>query len=164
MTIDHNLLTPSESSCREPLPFAQSNLPVTMEQRNDLDSVGAILIVDHEPAGIMLLSGMLPEEQNCLAATDVVSALKLALDFRPDLILLAAETDGVNFCRILAQNPATARIPVILLISGESHQEIADGFAAGAVDYIAKPFNGMEVNARRCRKVPGQASKLLRCC
>ncbi len=136
------------SSHREPLPPSLPNSPTTPERGSNRAAPGVILIVDHEPADIMLLNGMLPEERNCLAATDAATGLKLALSAQPDLILLNAATDGVEFCRTLAQHPATARIPVILLVSGEGNQEIADGFAAGAVDYIAKPYNSVEVNRR----------------
>ena len=122
------------------------------EKRSD-DSISGrnILIVDDEPASIIILNGMLPEHHTCMAATDGVTALELALCHQPHLILLDTEMPDIHgheLCRTLKGNPATSQIPIILLTSTTAADDIVKGFTAGAVDYIAKPFNSVEVNAR----------------
>ncbi len=136
----------SPSSGREPWSSLEPNPRPNQEETNQAADI-TILIVDHEPAGVLLLNSMLPKGRICLAATDRATALKLALESLPDLILLNAEKDGVELCRAFAQHPSTSRIPVILLTSGDN-RELADGFAAGAVDYITKPLNPLQVTAR----------------
>ncbi len=141
------------ASSPEELPVAGETdgmLPADSSPRMPLGVVtSCILIVDRNPAAITLLHGMLPERHTCLAAIDGGMALKLALRHQPDLILLDAalfRTDGSEFCRLLKENPVTARIPLILLTT--ERDEIAPGFSAGVSDYLAKPFTVMELNAR----------------
>ncbi len=139
-----------QSARREPLPLPQSTPWSNLEQAIEF-TPSIILIVAHEPAGIRLLSGILPDEHTCLAATDGATALALALRDQPDLILLDTQMpgmDGYEICRALKTNPATARIPVILLTGTTGAEEFVKGFTAGAVDQIIKPFNAVEVNAR----------------
>ena len=69
----------------------------------------------------------------------------------PDLILvdwMMPKMSGIDVCRVLRQNPATARIPVILLTANAQEADVERGFAAGADDYIAKPFSPREMLSR----------------
>ena len=131
-----------------PLPLPESSsslLPVS------------ILIVAQEPGVITRLNEMLPEECTCLAATDGPTALELAQRSSPDLILLDVappEMDGFELCRLLKENPVTAAIPVIFMISVSESREIAGVFGAGGADYLTKPFNVAEVNARVQSRFP----------
>jgi two-component system, sensor histidine kinase and response regulator len=70
---------------------------------------------------------------------------------RPDLILLdlmMPGTDGMEVCRRLKANPATADIPVVFLTAASEAQVAANAIEQGAVDYITKPFNTAELLAR----------------
>ena len=69
----------------------------------------------------------------------------------PDLILvdwMMPRMSGIDVCRALRQNPTTARIPVILLTANAQEADVERGFAAGADDYIAKPFSPREMLSR----------------
>jgi len=69
----------------------------------------------------------------------------------PDLIVLdwmMPKMTGIEVARALRDNPATSRIPVILLTSNAEEADIEQGFAAGVDDYIAKPFSPREMLAR----------------
>ena len=69
----------------------------------------------------------------------------------PDLILvdwMMPKMSGIDVCRALRQNPATARIPVILLTANAQEADVELGFAAGVDDYIAKPFSPREMLSR----------------
>lgn len=69
----------------------------------------------------------------------------------PDLILLdiqMPEMNGFDACRELKANPKYSDIPVIFLTAKVDSYDVVDGFKLGAVDYITKPFNTMELLAR----------------
>lgn len=69
----------------------------------------------------------------------------------PDLILvdwMMPKMSGIDVCRALRQDPATARIPVILLTANAQEADVELGFAAGVDDYIAKPFSPREMLRR----------------
>jgi len=78
-------------------------------------------------------------------------ALSIIEDNRPDLILLdilMPDMDGFEVCRILKDKPSTWHIPIIFLSALNDTSEKIKAFELGAVDYIAKPFDGSEVVAR----------------
>jgi DNA-binding response OmpR family regulator len=56
--------------------------------------------------------------------------------------------DGFEVTRKLRAAPETARMPVILLTARAQEADVAQGFAAGADDYIRKPFSPQELSAR----------------
>ncbi len=111
-----------------------------------------ILIVDDTPANLDLLAEVL-EPQGCtvLAAPGGDVALRIAAKADPDLVLLDVlmpDPDGYETCRRLKADAATANVPVLFISAKDESQSLVDGFAAGAVDYIAKPFQAEEVLAR----------------
>jgi diguanylate cyclase (GGDEF)-like protein len=110
-----------------------------------------ILVVDDEPGNIDVIAAVLREEYRILAATDSARAFNLALNNRPDLILLDVimpDMDGYDLCRKLKGEPATWPIPVIFVTAmGEEYFE-ATGFEAGGVDYITKPVKPFVLRAR----------------
>jgi CheY-like chemotaxis protein len=83
-----------------------------------------------------------------LTADNGRSALNLALDRRPRLIILDVtmpQMDGFAVCHELHARPQTAEIPV-LMISGSDRADL--GFAAGADDFLPKPFSQAEMLRR----------------
>ena len=111
-----------------------------------------ILIVDDVAANRNLLSQAL-EPQGCelLLAPDGETALDLARRAKPDLILLDVMMPGLNgyeTCRRLKANEATRAIPVIFITAQDDTADVVQGFRAGGVDYITKPFQMEEVQAR----------------
>jgi serine phosphatase RsbU (regulator of sigma subunit) len=111
-----------------------------------------ILIVDDTPANVQILAGLLKDKGYQLSvATNGQQALDLLERIRPDLILLDVMMpvmDGFETCRRLKSNAAWRDIPVIFLTSKSDTTDIVAGFEAGAVDYVAKPFNAHELLAR----------------
>jgi DNA-binding response OmpR family regulator len=57
-------------------------------------------------------------------------------------------TDGLELTRALRRLPATARMPIVLLTARAGAESAADGLAAGADDYVVKPFHPTELLAR----------------
>jgi|HubBroStandDraft_2_1064218.scaffolds.fasta_scaffold86328_3 DNA-binding response OmpR family regulator len=75
---------------------------------------------------------------------DGLSALADARERPPDLAVLDTMMPGMTgleVCRELRKDPATASIPVIILTAMAQDADITAGLAAGAVDYIVKPFS-----------------------
>jgi serine phosphatase RsbU (regulator of sigma subunit) len=111
-----------------------------------------ILIVDDTPANVQILAGLLKDKGYQLSvATNGQQALDLLERIRPDLILLDVMMpvmDGFETCRRLKNSAAWRDIPVIFLTSKSDTTDIVAGFEAGAVDYVAKPFNAHELLAR----------------
>ena len=69
----------------------------------------------------------------------------------PDLVLvdwMMPKLSGIDVCRALRDNPRTAEIPVILLTAKAQDAELERGLAAGADDYIVKPFSPKEMLKR----------------
>ena len=79
-----------------------------------------------------------------VAAADGPEALQLVLSEHPDLVILDVMmpgSDGLSVCRELKDNPATRHIPVLLLTAKTGKGDREAGLAAGADDYITKPFS-----------------------
>jgi DNA-binding response OmpR family regulator len=79
---------------------------------------------------------------------DGLSALADARAHPPDLALLdimMPGMTGLEVCRELRKDPATANIPVILLTALAQEADITAGLAAGADDYVVKPFSPREL-------------------
>jgi DNA-binding NtrC family response regulator len=111
-----------------------------------------ILIVDDLPANLKVLRDALePEGYSILGASNGETALKIAAGALPDLILLDVlmpGMDGYEVCRRLKQNETTRHIPVIFVTVRDDKESILQGFRAGGVDYITKPFEKEEVLLR----------------
>ena len=111
-----------------------------------------ILLVDDNPTNLQVLRHTL-QSINCkiLIAKNGESALDIALEDHPDLILLdimMPGIDGFEVCRRLKSDPSTDDIPVIFLSSLGDTEDKVRGLQLGAVDYVAKPFQPDEINAR----------------
>lgn len=110
-----------------------------------------VLIVDDEITNIKVLSSLLRDDLDVVFATNGTAALCMAETKKPDLVLLdimMPGIDGYEVCRKLKANPQTSHIPVIFVTARDQEQDEADGFAAGAIDFITKPFSPMLVKAR----------------
>ncbi|MFC1715539.1 sigma-54-dependent transcriptional regulator [Candidatus Poribacteria bacterium] len=112
-----------------------------------------ILIVDDVPANLKVLRDALePAGYNILAASNGEAALRIAGSALPDIILLDVMMppgiDGYEVCHRLKQNEATQHIPVIFITMKDEKESLVEGFRAGGVDYITKPFEAEEVHVR----------------
>jgi two-component system, OmpR family, alkaline phosphatase synthesis response regulator PhoP len=114
--------------------------------------VKLILVVDDEPHIMKLLSFSLTSHgYDVIEATDGLTAVELAKDRQPDLILLdimMPALNGYDACRRIKADPSTADIPVFMLTAKTQATEKAAGAEAGANDYICKPFTPRDLVAR----------------
>ncbi|UCH74420.1 MAG: diguanylate cyclase [Rhodospirillales bacterium] len=110
-----------------------------------------ILIVDDIPDNIKSLNAILEEDYSISFATYWKKALEVAERTLPDLILLdilMPDMDGYEICRRLKSDPTTRDIPVIFITALDGEAEEEKGLAAGAADYITKPFHPAIVKLR----------------
>ena len=109
-------------------------------------------MVDDVPQNLALLTAALePEGYEILAASNGAAALKVASRAAPELILLdilMPDLDGLEICRRLKQDPMTRDVPVIFLTARSELAGVVEGFRAGGVDYVVKPFQTDEVLSR----------------
>lgn len=123
-----------------------------METENSRKNAPTILIVDDISVNVTILENILTHEgYEAMTALSVQEALGLMKQTRPDLILSdlsMPEIDGLEFCRMLKNDQATRDIPFIFITVLNTSKEKEEAFTAGAVDFIPKPFDNMEVLMR----------------
>ena len=110
-----------------------------------------VLVVDDTEANLDILVDALGDIYDVSVAMDGESALETVEEEPPDIILLdimMPGMDGYEVCQRLKDNPDYARIPVIFLTALTEVENKTKGFRMGAVDYITKPFEVLEVQAR----------------
>lgn len=111
-----------------------------------------ILLVDDEADTIEVLGYKLREAgYEVLPAADGREALAKARSERPALIvldLMLPEIDGLDVCRLLKRDPATASIPIIMLTAKAAETDRIVGLEIGADDYVTKPFSPRELVLR----------------
>ncbi|MFH1569298.1 MAG: response regulator [Gemmatimonadota bacterium] len=110
-----------------------------------------VLLVDDTRANLEVLMATLKDECKLGVATSGPKALEYVARTPPDLILLdimMPEMDGYQVCARLKADRRARDIPVIFITALSEVDEKVKGFEAGAVDYITKPFQPVEVRAR----------------
>src|SRR3954468_1470289 len=119
-----------------------------------------ILVVDDEPDALEVLGFKLKEAGYApIFAKDGARAVTIARDERPALIvldLMLPEVDGIEVCKILRRDPATATIPIIMLTARAAEMDRVVGLERGADDYVTKPFSPREL-VLRIKKVLGRS-------
>ncbi len=114
-----------------------------------------ILAIDDNQDNLFVLGELLESSlPDCRLVTsqDPHAALELARKFRPAGALLDVHMpglSGIDVCKILRADTQTQHIPVLLLTAMDAAPELlASGLEAGAIDFIAKPINNLELVAR----------------
>lgn len=111
-----------------------------------------ILVVDDEPDAVELVTFNLRNAgYEVITAEDGEAALKKARNASPDLLVLDVmlpEIDGFEVCKLLRRDPATAKIPIIMLTAKAAEIDRVLGLEFGADDYLTKPFSPRELILR----------------
>jgi DNA-binding response OmpR family regulator len=107
--------------------------------------VKKLLIADDEPGIRRLVRMTLEDEQfEILEAADGEEALTIAREQMPQMILLDVtmpRRSGLDVCRALKKDPATAGITIVMLTARVQEADLQEGRDAGADDYFVKPFS-----------------------
>ena len=130
-----------------------------MEDNSDKKTI--LIVDDEKPIVDILMYNLDKEGYNLLEANDGETAVEIALNKKPDLILLDVmlpKMDGLSVCRKIKNS---LNVPILMLSAkGEEVDKIL-GLELGADDYITKPFSGRELMARikaNLRKVESSSS------
>lgn len=111
-----------------------------------------LLLVEDDPALAELLEYRFANEGYAVRATaDGDEALLMAAEDVPDLVILdwmIEGTSGIEVCRRLRRDKATAHVPIIMLTARETEDDKIRGLETGADDYLTKPFSPRELLAR----------------
>jgi two-component system response regulator MtrA len=106
---------------------------------------------DDEDILEMVVFDLEDEGYEVLTARDGDAAVALALERRPDLVLLDVAMpglDGYEVTRRLRAEESTCGTPVVLLTARAQVRDVILGFEAGANDYVTKPFRPDELRTR----------------
>src|SRR6266446_5654537 len=111
-----------------------------------------VLVVDDVPANRELLEGHLDDlGYDVRQARDGVEALEAVAAEEPDLVLLDIDMprlDGISVCERLKSHPTRRLIPIVILTASNDRGTRLRGIAAGADDYLSKPFDPKELLIR----------------
>jgi DNA-binding response OmpR family regulator len=111
-----------------------------------------VLVVDDEPEAVELVEFNLRQGGFDVAvAADGAEAIKKARGLMPSLIvldLMLPEVDGLEVCKMLRRDSATAKVPIIMLTAKAAEIDRILGLELGADDYITKPFSPRELVLR----------------
>lgn len=123
-----------------------------LEHHNSSDS-STILVVDDEISNIHVALNLLSKEgYNVLTAFSGEEALQKLKDNKHiDLVMLDIMMPGISgleVCRKIREENSLVELPVLISTVRNSSQDFLLGFEAGANDFITKPFEGKEINAR----------------
>ena len=119
-----------------------------------LESVERSVLVCEDDAAMVRIFQFLLRQQgirNVLTTGSGNDTLPMALKYKPALILLdlmLPRKDGLMVLGELKENAQTRTIPVIVVSGKESHEQVQQAMMAGAIDYVIKPFEPMELGAR----------------
>lgn len=144
---------------QEPKPAFKRHLPFqplfnqegqSPPARQESNHTIILLVEDHEDVRHYIRQS-LQEDYRVEEATNALDGQKLALDMIPDLIIcdiMMPGVDGLEFCKTLKNDIKTSHIPIILLTALSEEEVRIRGLEFGADDYLTKPFNPKELQAR----------------
>ena len=120
-----------------------------------------ILITDDEPHVVELVRVTLEDERvRVIEARDGATALALADQLEPELIFLDVnlpDLSGVEVCRRLRRQPRLAGSSIVMLTAAAQQEDISRGLAAGATQYLTKPFSPVRLLSLVEELLPGAA-------
>ena len=119
-----------------------------MEEEFDKDVKTILIVDDEQPIVDILVYNLEKEGYHTIAANDGMTAVDMALEQKPDLILLdimLPKLDGLSVCKRVKNS---LNVPIIMLTAKDSEIDKILGLELGADDYITKPFSVRELIAR----------------
>lgn len=116
-------------------------------------SARCVLVCEDDPAMVRIFQFILRQQgiHSVITTSNGEQVLTLATHNKPALILLdlmLPGKDGLTVLRDLKADDTTHTIPVIVVSGKEAHAQVQEAMTAGAIDYVIKPFEPMELGAR----------------
>ena len=107
--------------------------------------MSTVLLVEDDPDIRHLVAYKLTKGGfDVVEAADGFAALQAAREKAPDLVILdirMPRMSGLEVCRELRAGPLTGTVPIIMLTARARPQDLEQAYAAGATDYVVKPFS-----------------------
>ena len=122
-----------------------------MEELVEKDKKTILVVDDEEDIMELLVFNLQKEGYNTLQAYDGVTAVEMAINEKPDLILLDVmipKLDGISVCKKIRYALNISNIPILMVSAKDTESDKIVGLEMGADDYITKPFQIREVMAR----------------
>ena len=119
-----------------------------MEKEINQEQKTILIVDDEQPIREILVYNLKKEGYNTIEASDGITALNIALEQYPDLILLdimLPKMDGLSVCKRIKNS---YNVPILMLTAKDSEIDKILGLELGADDYITKPFSVRELIAR----------------
>jgi DNA-binding response OmpR family regulator len=120
-----------------------------------------VLIADDESSVVELVRVTLEDDRvHVVAAADGVTALALAAEVEPHLVLLDVNMpgwDGFEVCRRLRADARFAATPIVMLTAATQPEDVRRGLEAGATEYLTKPFSPVRLLTLVDTLAPGAA-------
>ena len=122
-----------------------------MDNIFDKDKKTILVVDDEQSIRELLVYNLQKEGYNTIEAEDGLTAVELATNEKPDLILLDVmlpKMDGISVCKRIRYALNISNIPIIMISAKDTESDKIVGLEIGADDYITKPFKIREVMAR----------------
>ena len=119
-----------------------------MEENIEKEQKTILVVDDEQPIIDILVYNLKKEGYNVIEANDGINAVDIALDQKPDLILLdimLPRLDGLSVCKRIKNS---LNVPILMLTAKDGEIDKILGLELGADDYITKPFSVRELVAR----------------
>ena len=119
-----------------------------MEEEIVKDAKTILIVDDEQPIVDILVYNLKKEGYNTIEASDGITAINVALEQKPDLILLdimLPKLDGLSVCKRIKNS---LNVPILMLTAKDGEIDKILGLELGADDYIVKPFDPKELLAR----------------
>lgn len=119
-----------------------------MEEEFYKDAKTILIVDDEQPIVDILVYNLQKEGYNTIEASDGITAVNIALEKKPDLILLdimLPKLDGLSVCKRIKNS---LNVPILMLTAKDGEIDKILGLELGADDYITKPFSVRELVAR----------------
>ena len=119
-----------------------------MEENLERDQKTILVVDDEQPIIDILVYNLKKEGYNVIEANDGITAVDVALEKKPDLILLdimLPKLDGLSVCKRIKNS---LNVPILMLTAKDGEIDKILGLELGADDYITKPFSVRELVAR----------------
>ncbi len=132
------------------LPFTSQASKMKMDVPQTY-SENVLLIIDDNDDIRAYVRSVFETDYQVIEAVDGQEGLEKATASQPDIVicdLMMPRLDGFGFCRALKKQEATSHIPVVMLTAKATLEDRIEGFDLGADDYLTKPFNRAEIQAR----------------
>ncbi len=107
-----------------------------------------ILVADDEPMNQLIMQELLEDEFDLLCVDNGIECVRSVQHRRPDMILMDVnmpEMNGLEATEKIKSLESCSDLPIILVSVLATKSDVATGLAAGADDYITKPFNDEEL-------------------